>query len=279
MIAGSPLRVFRLTDSGARVISDAETQDMSPTVAQQALIDRLVAVGALHPQPTSGPFTIDDVTIVVPAFNRLPAWASAQTLIVDDGSAPPLPLAQLRHEINRGPGAARNTGLAQVTTPLVAFVDSDVSLTDAWLDPLLAHFADDRVALVAPRVASAPGTTWLATYEQRNSPLDLGNQPARIAAGTRVSYVPAAAIVCRADAVRAIGGFDESLRTGEDVDLVWRLCAAGQQCRYEPSAVVQHKPRGSLPELLRQHNYEQGIGINNIYRLPPSYFFVKMFLF
>ena len=244
--------MFRLTDSGARVISDAETQDMSPTVAQQALIDRLVAVGALHPQPTSGPFTIDDVTIVVPAFNRLPAWASAQTLIVDDSSAPPLPGAQLRHEVNRGPGAARNTGLAQVTTPLVAFVDSDVSLTDAWLDPLLAHFADDRVALVAPRVASAPGATWLAAYEQRNSPLDLGNQPARIAAGTRVSYVPAAAIVCRADAVRAIGGFDESLRTGEDVDLVWRLCAAGQHCRYEPSAVVQHKPRGSLPELLRQ---------------------------
>jgi len=253
VIAGSPLRVFRLTEGGARVISDAETQDVDPTSAQQALLDRFVDVGALHPLPTDAPFTVDDVTIVVPAYNRLPTWISAQTIIVDDGSSPPLAAAQLRHEINRGPGAARNTGLAQVTTPLVAFVDSDVSVTSkAWLEPLLAHFADERVALVAPRIASAPGTTWLAAYEQRNSPLDLGNEPARIAAGTRVSYVPAAAIVCRTDAVRAIGGFDESLRTGEDVDLVWRLRAAGQQCRYEPSAIVQHQPRGSLRELVRQ---------------------------
>ena len=35
------------------------------------------------------------------------------------------------------------------------------------------------------------------------------------AAGTRVSYVPAAAIVVRTDALRAIGGFDECLRHNE----------------------------------------------------------------
>ncbi|MBK8331237.1 MAG: glycosyltransferase [Acidimicrobiaceae bacterium] len=34
----------------------------------------------------------------------------------------------LRHDSNRGPGAARNTGLAAVTTALVAFVDTDVAL-------------------------------------------------------------------------------------------------------------------------------------------------------
>ena len=41
-----------------------------------------------------------------------------------------------------GPGAARNTGLALVATPVVAFVDSDCEATPGWLDPLLAHFAD-----------------------------------------------------------------------------------------------------------------------------------------
>ena len=252
MIAGSPLRLFRLTESGARVITGAETADATATPIQQELLDRFVDAGALHPMPTNGPFNVADVTIVVPAYNRLPTWGDAQTIIVDDGSSPPLTGAQLRHTTNRGPGAARNTGLAQVTTPLVAFVDSDVSLANGWLEPLLAHFADGRVALVAPRVSGAPGTTWLAAYEQRNSPLDLGDEPARIAAGTRVSYVPAAAILCRTDAVRAAGGFDETLRTGEDVDLVWRLRAAGHQCRYEPRSVVLHQPRSSLSALLRQ---------------------------
>ncbi len=257
VIAGSPLRIFRLTDGGARVISDAATADLEPTPTQQALLDRFVDAGALHPIPTSGPvtgpFTTADVTVVVPAYNRIPTWATAQTIVVDDDSSPPLAGAQSRHATNRGPGAARNTGLAQVTTPLVAFVDSDVSLADEhWLEPLLAHFADERVALVAPQVQSAPGATWLAAYEQRNSPLDLGDEPARITAGTRVSYVPAAAIVCRVDAVRAIGGFDECLRTGEDVDLVWRLLAEGHRCRYEPRSVVLHQPRTTLAALLRQ---------------------------
>lgn len=253
MIAGSPLRIFRLTDGGARVISDAESADVEPAPAQQALLDRFIDAGALHPLPTAGRFSAADVTVVVPAYNRTPTWATAQTIVVDDGSSPPLANAQLRHATNRGPGAARNTGFARVTTPLVAFVDSDVSLADErWLEPLLAHFADERVALVAPQVQSAPGTAWLAGYEQRNSPLDLGDEPARIAAGTRVSYVPAAAIVCRVDAVRAIGGFDEDLRTGEDVDLVWRLLAAGYRCRYEPASVVLHQPRTSFIALLRQ---------------------------
>lgn len=253
VIAGSPLRVFRLTDSGAQAISQTEMHDVDATPAQQQLFDRFVDAGALHPSPTSGPFTTADVTLVVPAFNRMPTWSAAKTLIVDDGSQPPLAGAHVRHETNRGPGAARNTGLAQVTTPLVAFVDTDLSFSDsAWLAPLLAHFADERVALAAPRIRSAPGATWLAAYEQRHSPLDLGDEPARIASGTRVAYVPAAAIVCRADALRAIGGFDEALRTGEDVDMVWRLVAAGHRCRYEPSSVVMHQPRNTFCELMQQ---------------------------
>jgi mycofactocin system glycosyltransferase len=61
-----------------------------------------------------------------------------------------------------------------------------------------------------------------------------------------VSYVPAAAIVCRVDAVRSIGGFDPTLRFGEDVDLVWRLRRAGWRCRYEPASEVSHEPRSTL---------------------------------
>ena len=253
VIAGSPLRLFRLTDSGAQFIADVEADvAISPTPAHQQLLDRFVDAGALHPVPRAGPFSIADVTIVVPAHNRLPTWTAAQTIVVDDGSNPPLAHATVRHASNRGPGAARNTGLAEVTTPLVAFVDTDVLLCDDWLTPLLAHFADDRVALVAPRVASAPGATSLAGYEQRHSPLDLGGEPARVAPGTRVAYVPAAAIVCRTDAVRELSGFDERLRTGEDVDLVWRLCAAGHRCRYEPNSIVFHAPRASIAALVEQ---------------------------
>ncbi len=65
--------------------------------------------------------------------------------------------------------------------------------------------------------------------------------------------MPGAAIVVRASAFDAIGGFDEQLRFGEDVDLVWRLDAAGWACRFEPASTVHHAPRASLAARLRQH--------------------------
>ena len=115
-------------------------------------------------------------------------------------------------------------GLATVTTPLVAFVDSDVVLPDGWLDELLPHFDDPRVGLVAPRIRSTPGTSVLERYEAQRSPLDLGPEPARIRAGTRVSYVPAAAIVVRVDAIREVGGFDpdDPIRRGRRPRLATR---------------------------------------------------------
>ena len=121
-----------------------------------------------------------------------------------------------------------------------------------WLDPLLPTSPTSASALVAPRVASAPGAGPVAAYEQGHSPLDLGPEPGRIAPGTRLSYVPAAALLVRADALRAIDGFDRSLRFGEDVDAVWRLVEAGWRCRYEPASVVHHRPRGSWRALVAQ---------------------------
>jgi mycofactocin system glycosyltransferase len=82
-----------------------------------------------------------------------------------------------------------------------------------------------------------------ARYESVRSPLDLGPDPGPIRAGTRVAYVPAAALVVRVDAARAVAGFDESLHVGEDVDFVWRLGEAGCRLRYEPAAVVRHRHR------------------------------------
>ena len=166
---------------------------------------------------------------------------------VDDGSSPPVAGASVRLDRNSGPAAARNAGRAIVATPLVAFVDADVDTLDqlgggCWMTALLGHFDDPRVGLVAPRVGGEP-----------DSPLDLGTEPARVRAGSRVSYVPGAAIIVRVAAFDAVGGFDETLRYGEDVDLVWRLDEAGWRCRYDPTSVVWHEPRARPMARLRQH--------------------------
>jgi mycofactocin system glycosyltransferase len=278
VLGGSPLRRWRLTDAGAAVVDRAVRGDDvdlgSPSTA--ALIDRLVDAGALHPCPPrsdpSAPVPAE-VTVVVPVRDRVAeldrllaslaptAVRGARVIVVDDGSLDATAHARvaaahgaevLRRGRPGGPAAARRDGIDAAATPLVAVVDSDCEVEAGWLDPLLAHLADPRVVAVAPRIATSGGPGLLARYEALRSPLDLGPEPARVHPGSRVSYVPSAALVLRRDAQSAAGGFDPTLPVGEDVDLVWRLVAAGGRVRYEPASVVHHEPRAGWAGWWRQ---------------------------
>lgn len=241
VMAGSPLRLFRLTPAGVVV---AERVEAGAHVERSTLIDRWLDSGAIHPignDDLAPLHTIGDVTVVTPQFGGVAHDDGRVT--IDDGSTPPIAGATARLAFNRGPAAARNAARPLIDSTLVAFLDADVATPDPhWLDALLWHFDDPTVALVAPRVRGEKG-----------SPLDLGERPARIRSGTRVSYVPSAAMIVRVDALDQIGWFDELLRFGEDVDLVWRLDQAGWKCRYDPSVSVWHRPRESIGQRLRQH--------------------------
>jgi hypothetical protein len=86
--------------------------------------------------------------------------------------------------------------------------------------------------------------------------LDLGVSEARVHPSGRVTYVPTAALVVRRAALEAVGGFDPDLRCGEDVDLVWRLDAAGWRVRYDPAVEVEHEePRTWRERLSRRYSY------------------------
>jgi mycofactocin glycosyltransferase len=187
---------------------------------------------------------------------RPPGPALARVVVVDDCSGDPAAISRiasaagarvLRRSVNGGPGAARNTGLAVADTPLVAFLDSDCVPAPGWLDALLPHFADPAVGAVAPRIVpDEPGRTWLARYEGASSSLDMGARASIVRPGSRVPYVPGAALVVRRAAAGA--GFTEPMRVGEDVDFVWRLAAAGWRVRYEPAATMRHQHRVRLRE-------------------------------
>ncbi len=129
VLAGSPLRMFRTTGAGSRVLDDLER---GAPVADSVLVERLLDAGAIHPTPASagGRYTVDDVTVVTPQL-RTDATSRVSTdgrLTVDDGSEPPLAGATVRLAVNIGPGGARNAARPFVTTPLVAFLDADVEV-------------------------------------------------------------------------------------------------------------------------------------------------------
>ena len=266
VVAGSPLKIFRFSSAARSVLEAIEKRD-EISVAATNTLHRLIDAGAIHPILESIKTSLQpsDVTVVIPVHNedvlRLNALisklsAAHEVLLIDDGST--IPLADIngarviRREVAGGPAAARNTAIDFVTSSITFFLDADTSLADDSWTKLLAHFEDSSVGVVAPRIASESGTTLLHRYEASESPLDLGSEPARIRKNSRVSYVPTAALMIRTDLLREHRGFDESLRYGEDVDLVWRLLEADVVCRYEPAVTVHHSPRASLLDAWKQ---------------------------
>ena len=274
LIAGSPLRIFRLSTAGQAIAESLEQNGEAPS-SGQLLITRLIDAGALHPLPSLEADTpiARDISIVIPLFARsendisrvqnliTEFSAFPQVVVVDDASPiafPEMPTTNVtvhRQEVNKGPGAARNAGLTFVSTPYVVFIDSDVQCAPEDIFELAKWWNLPQLAVLAPRVKSLNWFQYgaaIAAYEEVRSPLDMGAFPARVRAGTRVSYVPSALLLCNVSALAAVGNFDESMRTGEDVDLLWRLDAAGYSCRYEPSIEVHHLPRTTIQQLAEQ---------------------------
>jgi mycofactocin system glycosyltransferase len=289
LVGGSPMRVVRLSEAGAAVVGPLLAgAPVPPGPGPTALVRRLLDGGLVHPVPEGGRLRADDVTVVVPVHGALdPAMLdglgrAGAVVVVDDASPRPVdvpdqtadgvPVRVVRRSAQGGPAAARNTGLAEVETDLVAFVDADCRPRPGWLTGLLPLLADPEVAAVAPRIVAADDRRdagLLARYEAARSALDMGARPARVRARTRVSFVPAAALVARTAALRAVGGFDEAMLVGEDVDLVWRLDEHGRTVRYQPGASVAHRHRTSPRSWLRRR-YDYGTSAAGLARRHPG---------
>lgn len=260
LVGGWPTRMLRLAPAAQEALSTGRFAVGDARTAR--LARRLIDAGMAHPEPRATAYAATDVTIVVPVRDRPEMLkrllgslgGGPPVVIVDDGSTDGATIeaiaakhaaAYMRHPSARGPGAARNTGLRTVRTPLVAFIDSDCVARPDWLGQLLAHFDDPAVALVAPRIVALRDPTswrdWLTAYEKVRSSLDLGPDEALVVPRGRVPWVPSAALLARCSALGA--GFAEDLRVGEDVDLVWRLQKAGWRVRYEPASQVAHEHR------------------------------------
>ena len=267
VIAGSPVKLFNLTDKG-RVVAERIELREEIDATEMALANRFLDAGAVVPilEPTDRAI-LNEITVVIPVFAREKRDVDAleslisklvecrALIVVDDHSPHPISGAFavpsncqiMRNEWNTGPAGARNAGLAATETKLIAFVDADVHLEVHDLLMLASHLQNQSIVATAPRIIGTPNTNSIfGRFEETDSPLDLGKRPARVRAGTRVSYVPTACLVARTAAVRDEGGFDPELSTGEDVDLVWRLDSPLHWVLYESAVEVTHDARSDF---------------------------------
>jgi GT2 family glycosyltransferase len=140
-------------------------------------------------------------------------------------------LRAVRAAGRRGPAHARNAGIAAASSDLVLLCDADDRVVPGWVAALIDALArDDAVA----GVVAGSGT--------------------RVASGFGFGFLPAFATNSAAFHKRvweAVGGFDESLSTCEDVDLAWRIQLAGFTLGQCPDAIVHYRGASSAGDEFR----------------------------
>jgi cellulose synthase/poly-beta-1,6-N-acetylglucosamine synthase-like glycosyltransferase len=177
-----------------------------------------------------------------------------------------------------GLALAHNRGLEEARGSIVAFTDDDVMADPAWLARLAEGFeqAPDVgcvTGLILPAELDSPAQLWLEGYWglgkgfercifNRHRPTGRPLHPY-----TAGAFGSGANMAFRADALRALGGFDPALGTGsparggDDLAAFFDVLAAGHTLVYEPAAVVRHRHRRDY-ESLRRQAYGYGMGLS-----------------
>lgn len=206
---------------------------------------------------------LSGISVVIPCYNgaatvvraidsALSQGASLRSVIVvDDGSTDDTQavLQRLRAHVrvtrvpNGGAARARNVGLSQVTTPYVMFLDAD----DTLEGPILAGAFEAAQTERADIVFSAMALRYPDRADAVRQPVD--RNAADIFDGWfDGGWIGTCSTVWCTGFVREIGGWDETLRTGDDGELVLRALMRGAKVGINRDGCgVYHRGRpGSL---------------------------------
>ncbi len=178
-----------------------------------------------------------------------------EIIVIDDGSreAVALPgIRVIRNDISKGPAAGRNTGAALAGGDILAFLDADCVAGESWLNELVPFFKVMNTGAVGGYVAGYYQKSFLDRYENAFSSLNMGRRFLMEAKSSSTFYIPTANLLVSRSAFQTVGGFNENMRLGEDVDFCWRLRNMDYTLIYFPGGKIAHKHRNSLGKMLQR---------------------------
>ncbi len=148
--------------------------------------------------------------------------------------------------------AALNVAIGAARHPVVVRVDAQSRLPDGYRDRVVSLLAGTAAVTVGGRqVAWAERGIAAGIAAAMNARLGHGGAAYRSGArGGPVDTVYLGAF--RADALRAVGGYDERFTTNQDAELNERLRRAGGTVWLDPTIEVTYLPRATLRALARQ---------------------------
>lgn len=180
----------------------------------------------------------------------------AECIVVDDGSsdgsaaiAESAGATVLQTRGKTGPGTGRNLGAAHASGDVLVFVDADVCVRPDTLELIRARFENDpSIDALFGSYDDEPGDPGLIS-QYRNLLHHYVHQNGRLEAATFWSGCGA----IKRTVLQALGGFEECYphASTEDVELGYRLRAAGHRTVLDPSIQVKHLKSWGIFEMIR----------------------------
>ena len=162
--------------------------------------------------------------------------------------------ARLVHDFGRrSPAYARNRGAREAAGEWLLFIDADVDAPPDLLDRYFDRPPGERTAVLAGAVIDEePANGGRRSPAVRYAHLRGAMSHENTLAHGRWAFAQTANCAVRRAAFEAVGGFRDELRAAEDADLRYRLAARGWEMERRDRAVVRHRSRRTLRELLAQ---------------------------
>lgn len=220
-----------------------------------------------HARSAHGRRTFPSLSVIIPVKNQaryLPEQLESLTkqryagqwevIIVDNGSddgsvevargfAGRLPRLRVVHSIKVGAAAARNVGTANAKGDAFLFCDADDVSGGQWLPAMGAALRKyDFVAGGIELERLNEGAPWRRPAFTGSSNVALLFKPFAVGCNVGVTR----------RAFTQVGGFDESMKVGEDVDFSWRLQLQGYAIADAPDAIVHYRYRQDHAPAARQ---------------------------
>ncbi|WP_275891105.1 glycosyltransferase family 2 protein [Microbacterium hominis] len=159
-----------------------------------------------------------------------------------------MPITFIAHDRNYGLCATLNQGMSEISSDFVLTLYGDDWLEPTRIErqvPVLESASEDVCMVVGNmREVDRRGIPIVDhDYSDRIAPLQTMSGAERLASLVSENVIPSPAVLLKADEVRRVGGYDESL-TFDDYDM-WLRLLKERTLLFEPDIVVNYRLLGS----------------------------------